>query len=274
MLNIFEFIRKYYFLLLFLLLEFFALFLTGGRQVRPKAFFVNSSNFFSSIFYNNFFKVSEYFSLKKENDKLLDENRKLKNYYQLNSDNISFSKIDSVKNLQFVFFSGKVVKNTILSKNNFITINKGSIDGVKKDMGVVSPQGVVGIVTNVSKHFCIALSILNNLNSFGCKLKNLDYFGAASWDGKNYRQIILRGIPNHVLISKGDTVVTSGYGYIFPQDIAVGTIDTFWKNNDNNFYTIRLNLAADMKQITNIYLIKNSWLSEVRDLELKTEDLR
>lgn len=242
--------------------------------MRPKAFFVNSSNYFSSVFYNNFFRVSEYFSLKKENDKLLEENRKLKNLYQVNDGNNSFVEVDSLKNIQFLFFSGKVVKNTILSKNNFITINKGSSDGVKKDMGVVSPQGVVGIVTNVSNHFCIALSVLNSLNSFGCKLQKSDYFGAASWDGKNYRQILLNGIPNHVLISKGDTVVTSGYGYIFPSDIPVGIIDTFWKNSDNNFYTVRLNLAVDMKQITNVYLIKNSRLTEQRDLELKTQDLR
>lgn len=272
MLNIFEFIRKYYFLLLFLFIELIAISLTGVRQTRPNAFFVNSSNFISSIVYNNFFKVTEYFSLKTENNKLLQENRFLKKKGQYNHESVVYYTTDSIRKVQFDYFSAKVIKNSILSKNNFITINKGYSDGVVKDMGVVSPNGVVGIVTNVSKNFCLALSVLNSLNSVGCKLKNSNYFGAASWNGKNYQQIVLNGIPNHVMIEKGDTVVTSGYGYIFPADINVGIIDTFWKNSDNNFYTIKLNLTSDLKQINNVYLIRNTLLKEQTDLEEQTLD--
>ena len=272
MLNIFEFVRRYYFLLLFLLLEFIALTLTAGRQVRPQAFFVNSSNFFTSVVYNNSFKISEYFSLRRENNILLEENRALRNSNQNEIIFKNYFFIDSIRGYQFEFFSGKVVKNSVLSKNNFITINKGSADGIKKDMGVVNSNGVIGIVTNVSRNYCVALSVLNSLNSVGCKLKKSDYYGAASWDEKNYRQIILEGIPNHVLINRGDTVVTSGYGSVFPPNVTVGVIDTFWKNTDNNFFTVRINLSVDLKKITNVYLIKNKLLDEQKDLELETDD--
>ncbi len=270
MLNFIEFIRKYYFILLFILLEFIVLVLTGTRQARPKAFFINSSNSFESNVFNNYFKISEYFSLKNENNKLLKENRLLNNFKRNIDTSITNYKTDTSN--QYIFYSAKIVKNSILNENNFITLNKGSTDGIKPDMGVISPNGAVGVVTNVSKHFCLVLSLLNKLNSIGCKLKNSNYFGSASWDGKSYKQVLLSGIPNHVDISKGDTIVTSGYGAIFPGNIDVGTIDTFWKNNDNNFFTVRVNLSTNFKNTTNVYIVKNNYINEQKELEKQIED--
>lgn len=227
----------------------------------------------STVIYNNYFKISEFFGLRKENDKLLKENILLKNNNYILEDTITYKINDTIRNRQYKYLTGNVIKNSVLSQNNYITINKGKKDGIIKDMAVVNSDGVVGIVTNVSNNYCIALSLLNTLNSIGCKLKNSEYFGSAIWDTKSYKQLILNGIPNHVEVKKGDTVVTSGFGYIFPQNINVGTVDTLWKNSDNNFYTIRLNLSVDLKNISNIYLIKNILQNEQQKLEQETKEL-
>lgn len=256
-----------------MLLEIFSFSITANNQNKEKTFFLNSSNFITTIVYSNYYKITEYFGLRRENNQLLEENILLKNNAR-SIDTIEIKNIiDTAKNEQFQYISGNVVKNSILSKNNYITVNRGKKDGIIKDMGVVDSKGVVGIVTNVSNNFCIVLSVLNNLNSIGCKLKNSEYFGSAFWDSKSYKHLTLTGIPNHVSIKKGDTVTTSGYGFIFPPNIIVGTVDTMWKNSQNNFYTISLNLSTDLKKTSSVYLIKNMRQDEQKQLELETIEM-
>jgi rod shape-determining protein MreC len=235
-------------------------------------FFVNSSNFFTTIIYNNIFKVKEFFELREENKMLIEELVKQKNNKLLNDEvNLSYQS-DTLRKKQYVYISGKVIKNTIHNSNNYITINRGSIDGIEKDMGVANSKGVIGIVTNVSTHFCVVLSVLNSLNSIGCKLKNTNYFGSVQWNGKDYRKLILEEIPNHVEVKKGDTVVTSGYGAIFPEGIMIGTVDTLWKNFENNFFTIQVNTSVDLKRINHVYLIKNILQKEQLFIEEQAKD--
>ncbi len=268
-----DFIRKYHFFILFVFLEIIAFSITANNRKKEKAFFMNSSNFLSTLIYNSSFKINEFFSLRNENDALLNENIQLKNKLRNQDEKISYTITDTTRNEQFLYIGGKVVKNSILSFNNYITVNKGKKDGIEKDMAVLSAEGVVGIVVNVSKNYCIVLSVLNTLNSIGCKLKSTEYFGSAKWDADDYRYLILTGIPNHVTIKEGDTVVTSGYGYIFPEDVPVGTIDSFWKTPENNFYTIKLLLTVDLKRISKLFLVKNLLQKEQRQLEQQTRDL-
>ena len=263
-----DYIQKYYVFFTFLLLEIIALSLTAGRQSRPKAFFINSSNFFVSNIYSANLKLKEYLYLRKENKDLLKENLELKR-------NCSKTKFQqgNAQNSQYLWDNAMVIKNSISAKNNFITINKGRKDGIKKNMSVVSADGAVGIIVNVSAHYSIALSLLNQVSGISCKMKNINYYGSAIWDGKNYRQVILSGIPNHINVRKGDTVVTSGYSAYFPQGITVGTVDTFWRNVQDNFYTIRLNLSVDMKKLTDVYIIKNKLAEEQIELEKNTQEI-
>lgn len=258
---------------MFLFLEIISFSITASNRGKERVFFLNSSNFISSIIYNNSFKIVEYFSLRRENNSLLKENIELKNKLKLQDDTISLVEIDTTRRMQYRYVYGKVIKNSIISQNNYITVNRGKSDGIVPDMAVVNSNGVVGIVTNVSKNYCIVLSVLNTLNSIGCKLKETQYFGSATWDAKNYRQLLVNGIPNHIEVKKGDTIVTSGFGYIFPENILLGTVDSLWKNHQNNFYTIRLNLSVDMKKISNVYLIKNLLQEEQQNLEQETIEL-
>ncbi len=269
--NFFDFIKRYSFSALFILLEIIAFSLTANRRSRERAFFINSSNSLFSSFYTNFYKINSYFRLKDINEALFNENINLKkNCHKQSNATEAQSNLDSS---QYKYIGGRVVKNSILSENNFLTIDKGSKDGIRKEMGVISPKGVVGIVVNVSRHYCIVLSVLNKLNGIACKLKKSDYFGTASWQGEDYRFVTLEGIPNHVKIKKGDSVVTSGYSTYFPPGILVGTIVSYKKQIDNNFYKIKLKLSVDFKDITTVYLIKNNLSVEQLKLEKNTKEI-
>jgi len=270
-----EFFRKYYFFLSFLVLETIALTFTISGNVRGRVLFINSSNTLSSIIYSKYYNISEYFSLRDINANLFDENLKLRKHSikNLNNKDSVFIESDTIRKIHYKYYSGKVVKNSVVSENNFITINKGSRDGITKDMGVISQFGIVGIVVNVSKHYCVVLSVLNKMNGISCKLKNQQYFGFTYWNGKSYKNVLLDGIPNHIKIYKGDTVVTSGYSTYFPKDIPIGVIVDFEKNIDDNFFTIKLELTTDFKKLTNVYLIKNNLSAEQLIIEQKTEDI-
>lgn len=247
---------------------------TISRNQRSYALFMNSSNSLSSIIYSNYYKISEFLSLRDENNKLFNENLNLKKslFTQKKYKDTIFSIDDSIRKTQYTYYSAKVVKNSVTSENNFITLDKGYKDGIEKDMGVVNEEGIVGIVVNVSRHFCVVLSVLNKLNSVGCKLKNSDYFGVINWNGVSYKNVILDGIPNHIKINIGDTVVTSGFSTFFPEGIPVGIIESVDKNLEDNFYTIKLRLATDFKKLSKVYLIKNNLSNEQIDIELQTED--
>ncbi len=263
-----DYIQKYYVFFAFLLIEIIAFSLTAGRQTRPKAFFINSSNFISSRIYGTSFRIKEYLYLRRENKELITENIRLKQKCYKPQ-----AVVSGITDTQYVYTNAIVVKNSISARNNFITLNKGWKDGVVKNMSIISPDGAVGVIVNVSAHYSVGLSLLNGISGISCKMKNIEYYGAAIWDGKNYRQLILHGIPNHINVQKGDTVVTSGYSAYFPPDVTVGTVDTFWRNVQDNFYTIKLNLSVDMKKLTNVYLIKNTLAEEQLELEKTTEEI-
>jgi rod shape-determining protein MreC len=140
-------------------------------------------------------------------------------------------------------------------------------------MGVLGPQGVVGLVTQCSEHYSTVLSLLHRRARLGSKLKDSQYFGSLQWDGKDYRQGVLKDIPNHVVISIGDTIVTSGYSSIYPAEIPVATIAEFNEVPGENFYDIKVDFTTNFKNLSYVYVVKNLHRSEFDALEEAKEDL-
>ena len=268
--NILGFINRFHFVILFFLLETLAITFSINSNKRRYAIVMNSSNNITSAIYTGSFRFKEYLDLRKQNNKLLKENTNLKNE-RLNAYKIDTSKYylmhDTVLIQQYSYISGQVIKNSILRKNNFITLNKGRKQGIEPDMAVVSSVGVIGIVTNVSENYSVALSVLNSKIGISAKMNKNDYFGSIVWEGDNYREVKFEGIPNHIDISKGDTIVTSGYSAIFPEGVLIGTIIGFEKNNQDNFYTIDVQLMEDFNSIKNIFFIKNLLRKEQLELQ-------
>ncbi|MBK7690871.1 MAG: rod shape-determining protein MreC [Bacteroidetes bacterium] len=230
--NILQLLKQFYAFILFLFIEFFCLVLVFQNNHYQQASAINSSNKISGFFYKKKEHLMSYFRLSVQNDSLVAENARLKRQLGISIKSnplkdTSYVKevvFDSTKQiLQYDYLPAKVLNNTIDQKINYLTLNKGSADGIKKNMAVISEKGVVGKIANVSEHFSIATSVLSE--RFNVSVMTADgTVGKAVWDGKNIEFLTLSGIPQSVKLKPLDTIVTSGYSSIFPENILVGRI--------------------------------------------------
>ena len=152
-------------------------------------------------------------------------------------------------------------------QQNYITINKGALDGISSEMGVIDQNGVVGIVNVTGDHTARIISLLNPNLRLSCKVKGSDFFGSLVWDGKSPYYAILEEMPRHVKFEKGDTIITSGYSAVFPEGINVGIIDEQLSTGGDNFYSLRIKLLTDFTQLSNVRVIKNYMKGEFDKLK-------
>lgn len=267
------FIKKFRYFLLFLVLEIIALFFTIQHHSYHKSKFVSSANFISGGFYNKVNSINEFFLLKRENYILIEENVQLKNLLEntkIKYISETFVIIDSSQYLQqYVYSVAKVINNNFTKRNNTLTINKGSKQGLSPDLGVVNSKGVIGVIKNISSNYATVLSILNNNSRLNVRLKNSDYFGTLNWNGKDYNILQVTDIPRQAIVKVGDTIITGGKSAIFPEGILVGTIKNFEFKN-NQYQKINISLFNDMSTIGYVQVIDNLQKNEQKKLELKT----
>jgi rod shape-determining protein MreC len=214
--------------------------------------------------FNNFAK---YISLEEQNNKLVKENARLYNalkssYYSLANESIN----DSLAMQQFKYIPATVINNSVNKQYNYITINKGKIHGVESDMGVIGPDGLVGIVKSSSQHYASIVPILNRDFFPNARIKNSSFFGYIEWLGTNYRQVTLKDIPLHAKINISDTIVTSGYTATFPEGIMIGTIKDY-EIVKGVSYNITVNLSTDFKRLRHVMVIENILKEEQVALE-------
>lgn len=271
--NLLNFLNKYSFFFFFLFLEVVAFFLLVQNNRYQKASFINSANSVSGGVYESFNQATEYLSLKKTNEQLSAENallreNQLSSYAEVFGDNVVVN--DTIYGRKYQYMTAKVINNSVNKQSNYLTLDKGSLNGIEAGMGVLGSKGVVGIVKDVSSNYSVVLSILHSQTSISGKLKNSSYFGSVKWDGKNYRNGIFTDVPNHVNIHLGDTIVSSGFSSIFPENIPIATILAFEEIEGENFYDIKIRFMNDMKSISYVYIVKNLHKEEIKELENST----
>lgn len=262
-----KFLQNSHFFFLFIFLEIISIFL-AVRNSDKKNVFISSANYITGVLYEKTSYISSYFSLIEDNTKLKKENEYLKNHISntVNSNN-NISK--NIENLGFYYQSATVIKNSIYKPNNIITLNKGVNDRVEEGMAVVSDDGVIGIVANVSSNYCTAISLLNSKISISGKVKRTNFFGSLKWEGNDYRYITLFDIPDHTSLYKGDEIVTTGYSTIFPEGISIGTVSNFYK--EGSFYKINVKLSQDFNNLRNVYIVEYINKDEIIQLEDSTK---
>lgn len=263
-------LRRYNFFLLFLLLEVAAVLLIIRHTNYQSAAIINATNNLTGGVYNTFTNITEYFSLKQTNQHLAQEYSRIRNAYPgafYISDTGSFYVDDSLFLRKYRYRAAKIINKTIDKRNNYIMLNKGSRLGIKKDMGVVSHNGIVGIVVGVSENFSSVMSLLHKQSQISAKLKKNNQLGSVVWNGMDYRQATLQDIPNHIQLEKGDTIVSSGYSFIFPEAVMIGTIKEIQLPPGENFYDIKLDLSTDFSTLRYVYIIENLMQEEQRLLE-------
>ena len=258
--------------LLYVLLMVISLGFTIQSHSYHKSKYFNSSNWISGTIYKTSNSISSYFNLSTENEKLLEENKRLKYllYNKQNKDSIS---LDST-GIAYTIVSAKAIKNSYSRPRNYITINKGSADSIQQDMGVITEKGILGIVEDTSNKFASVQSILNTKSNINAKLKNTNYFGSLVWNTEKYNIVQLADIPRLVQLQVGDTVVTGGMSSIFPENIPIGRIIKFDLNASKSSYNIDIALFNDMANIGNVYIINNIHRKEIKQLEAETENVQ
>jgi rod shape-determining protein MreC len=272
--NLLRFILRYHVVFLFFFLEILSFIFIFNFNNYQKARFLNSSDRISGVIYENYNNIINYFRLPVVNRELAEENARLRGLLGITARQIRIpdSLLLRYSNQERVYsyIAARVISNTVNRQHNYLTLNKGSKDGIKTDMGVISSLGVAGVITNVSTNYSTALSLLNTRWNISAKIKRNSYFGSLVWDGKDYRKALLNDIPFHVEIAVGDTIVTSGYSTIFPEGVLLGTIDSFEKEGGDNFYTISINLSVDFKALTYVEVIENNKRSEIENIQKLT----
>jgi rod shape-determining protein MreC len=163
------------------------------------------------------------------------------------------------------------VNNSTNRRNNFLTLDKGFKQGIEKDMAVITNAGIVGQVKDVSENYCTVKSMLHSQSIVSAKIKKDGSYGPLTWDGKNSEFVTLSDIPTHVRLKAGDTIVTSAYSITFPENISIGTVDTFARKSGEYFYTVKVRLLTDFKKLTHVYIVDNKLKKEQQELEKKSE---
>ncbi len=261
--NLLRFIKLNQFLLLFILIEGFSVaILLENNSFQSNKTIKFSTQYTSAIYeYTNSF--SDYLALKETNDYLIAENAKM---HTLSQNNLHIINSTFLKNKKFNYIAAKVINNSVKKRNNFITLNKGEKNGIKHGMGVITNEGIIGIVHSVSENYALVISLLHNKSATGIFLKKNMHTGILTWSGFDYRTATINDLPVHIPMNIGDTIITNSYSNIYPEGINIGTISDFQKNDDG-FYKINVSLFEDFNSLRYVYVVHSKESEEQLELE-------
>jgi len=262
-----NFVYQYRAFFTFLLLVLFCSWLIVENNQYQSTRYFNSSNRLAANIISFSQGIREYFSLRRINADLAEENSKLRTQLE------RYAVTDSMytdTTRRFDFVSAKVINNSTQMFKNYITVNKGRADGLRPGMAVISGKGAIGKVKSVSDHYAVLISLLNVDDQVSASIKRTGHFGTAQWDGTEPRTINLNYIPRHVKPQVGDSIVTSGFNAVFPPDVLVGIIKTASLKEEAQFWDIKVELAQDFGRLSFVEIVRSFQRSEKDSLELIT----
>ena len=244
--------------LVFIALEVAAFFLISRNNAAPRSGMLSTANDVVAWQNAQISEITGYFSLRTQNEKLAEENAALRN---------AICSMDSAKNgSAYQYMSAKVVQMTTDQLHNYLTINRGSKDGIVREQGVRNEEGVVGIVRTVGRNYSVVLPIINTQSNLSCRFAKNDYLGTLKWDGKDSRYAQLTDVSSHMIVNPGDTIITSGLGAVFPEGIPVGIVESSILKEGESYHTIRVRLNTDFKRLKYVEVVKNTDQNELEGL--------
>ncbi|AFJ09037.1 rod shape-determining protein MreC [Prevotella intermedia ATCC 25611 = DSM 20706] len=268
--NLTEFLAKYKHWFLFVLLEIASLVLLFRFNNYQGSVWFTSANIVAGKVYELSSSVTSYFSMGKLNRELTERNVQLERQVKELSEQL-YEKTRDPKFAQkgqyrflsdFKLINAKVVSNSLDKEENFITIDKGSWDGVRKDMGVACGNGIVGVVYLVGTHYSIVLPVLNSKSNISCSIQGRSYFGYLRWAGGAKNIAYLDDIPRHAKFKLGDRIITSGYSAIFPAGILVGKIKHVYNSEDGLSFRLAVQLSTDFGNLRDVCVIDDATVRE------------
>lgn len=272
--NFILFIRRFFNLILFLALEIVCVVLIARTNSLQGNAIMSSANTIVGLSYKKQNDVVYYFGLKRMNDSLLNENAKLRAQVALQNNTFDYISDSNVhralpitdtnqKKIQYadyVYRTAKVVNNSVSAANNYITINRGSKDGIAKNMAVISGTGVVGKVVHVSSHFASVLSVLSVKQKVSAKLKD-GTTGYVEWEGYRPDVLVMKDVPQQVTVRKGDSVFTTSYSF-FPPDVLIGRVQKVMRLKKNNLLLLYLQSGSNFRNMQYVYVVENKMMAE------------
>ncbi|MEL7020749.1 MAG: rod shape-determining protein MreC [Bacteroidota bacterium] len=262
---------------MFVLLELLCIYLVVNFNEKQSQISTHSGNRVVGTLYDYSARTRDYFNLTTINDSLAKDNAmllaQLKNaqYDTQVERDTAYIELDTTQQ-QFTYIEARVINNSINRSNNSLTLNRGRADGVRPHMGVLSQDGLVGVVRNVSEHYSRVASLLHKQTRISASIKRNNFFGSLVWNERDPRMMNLVDVPRHAELRLGDTVLTSGYSVMFPKGFMIGIIEDFDLQSGSNYYDIRVRLTQDLGNIEYVYIVENLLGEELRQLEKEAAD--
>lgn len=273
MYRLYLFLYKYRVALIFVFLEFLCGWLIIQNNRFQRAAFLNSSNVIAGNLLSASREIKGYFNLKRINQDLAGEVAYLREEIEKKKTASSPSTLlQDSSFIPFQFITAKVVNNSIYNFNNYLTINKGENAGVKSGMGVIGLKGIVGKVKYTSANYSVVTSILHSDFLISSKVGDKVNLCSTQWDSKDPFYAKLLFVPRHISLEVGDTVSTSGFNSIFPEDILIGTISKLDLRTESPFYDAEIKLATDFSKLTYVQVVISALRNEKDSLELKIDE--
>lgn len=269
--NLLIFLSRNGVLILFILLELISLHLIVRYNNNQREIFLNSSSMFSGWVFNNTDKVLRFWNLQVEVDSLSIENARMRTTLDkalFEFDQKRDTVFDSIYRQEYRYIPARVINNSVNLPDNKLTINKGKNDGLKTGMGIITGQGIVGIIVNTSNNFAQALSLLNSQIRVSATHKNSGQFGTLMWENSDISKITLKDVPKFANVVKGDTIITNRYSSIFPEGIPIGVIDTFWIESGTSFYNIDIDLFINFGNLRQVHVVDYLFKDEQQQMQL------
>ena len=275
--KLFEILKRYDYLVVFIVLVTLSLVLMARTTHYQGSRLASISSSIAGRWNQGINSVGGYFGLKAENDRLAAENAQLRaqmaESYISYTDSV-FTIDDTVYSQRYQYTEARVIKNSWSGQNNYIMIGKGSDNGIRPDMAVISPEGIVGIVMYTSRHFATVMPVLPSDSRNSVKVKRTGISGSLVWDGLDYRYAQVLEVPTTHQFNEGDTIITSGHASDFPEGILVGFVVRAENLKGSGFYKVRIRLATDFNKLDHVYVIDNRFRDEQQQLTDQTNEIQ
>lgn len=273
--DLLDFFRRYSKWCVFVLYVVLSCLLLFNGDPYRRHLWLTSASAVASGLYDTSNNVTTFFNLREVNDDLNRRNAVLESEVinlreelvrmRLENFTDTMARPDSVEHFDFIV--ANVINNSIHHPYNYLTVDKGTLDGVRPEMGVIDHSGVVGTISVAGPHYSRVISLLNPNFRLSCKIKGSEHFGSLVWDGDDPSVALLEELPRHTVFTAGDTIVTSGYSAVFPAGLPVGVIVEDHKDHKENFFTLRVKLFADFTRLSNVQIVVNNYRDEILEVE-------
>ena len=244
--------------LVFIALEVAAFMLLSWNNAYPRSSIFSTANDVVAWQHEQISETKAYLNLRSQNEQLAAENAALRN---------RISTMDSAQTGEIIsYVPAKVVQMTTDELHNYLTINRGSKDGIRRGQGIRNEDGAVGIVRTVGRNYSVVLPLINTHTNLSCRFAKNDYIGTLQWDGKDCRFAQLADVAAHMVVNQGDTIVTSGLSPVFPEGIPVGIVENSVLKEGDSYYTIRVRLYTNFKRLKYVEVVQNAAQQELEEL--------